>query len=175
MLPDQKLGIVVLSNGPTMLGDDYKFHRSLVFWAFDRLLGATPTDWSKEYLVQREKIERDGERALAALRATRLPDAPPSFPLERYVGDYEDRKVPSGLVHVGVEQGKLVVRFAGEGAFTGHLEHWHRDIFQLHSRAPGHNIVEFRFAEFRIDPAGKVAAMTLSSAYFRLTLDRVAA
>jgi hypothetical protein len=174
MLPADRIGVVVLSNGPTMLGDDYKFHRSIAYWVVDRLLGLAPEDWSRKYLAERQEIEDGGKRAWAAIEAARRPAAPASLPLERYAGDYEDRKVPSGLVHVGVEDGGLVLRFDNAGAFTGHLEHWHRDVFRLHSRAPGHNIVEFRFVEFTLGPAGEVGSLTLSSAYFRLTLDRVA-
>lgn len=173
MLPEQKLGVAVLSNGPTAMGDDYKFHRSIAFWVFDRLLGSTPKDWSGEFRSQIETIARENERAAVALRQSRLANVAPSLPLERLAGRYEDRTVPSGPVQVVVEAGQLVVRFAGEGAFVGHLEHWQGDRFRLHSRVPGHDIVEFRFAEFAIGPAATVTAMTLSSAYFRLTLDRV--
>ncbi len=173
LLPEQKLGVVVLANGPVELGDDYKFHRSIAFWVFDRLLGVPVRDWRMEFLTQLRDSQQQAEKSAEQLRRSRLPDAPPSLPLEKYAGDYEDENVPSGLVLVRVENGRLTLRFAGAGAFSGYLEHWHHDLFRLHSNAPGHNTVELGFTDFAVDPLGNVASISVGSAYFNFTLKRV--
>ncbi len=59
VIPDRKIGVVVLSNGPMMITDDGKFHRSIAFWLFDRLLGAPMRDWGKEFLTQKQAAQHD--------------------------------------------------------------------------------------------------------------------
>jgi CubicO group peptidase (beta-lactamase class C family) len=172
MLPERKIGVVVLSNGPTVIGDDYKFHRSIAFSVFDRLLGAEPHDWNRDFQNQLRTIHQTAETAAHALAAARRLDTTP-LPLERFTGAYEDRKIPSGPVGVRLENGRLTVRFAGAGAFAGYLEHWQDHQFRLRSLAAGHNIVELGFADFSVEPRATISSMSLSSAYFRLTLDRV--
>src|SRR5262249_12991305 len=141
MLPDRKIGVVVLSNGPTVIGDDYKFHRAIAFSLFDRLLTEEPRDWNRDFLGQLGEIHRAARGAADALGAARLPNVA-SLPLDRFTGAYEDRKIPSGRVTVQLENGRLTIRFAGDGAFGGYLEHWQDNQFRLHSFAAGHNIVE---------------------------------
>jgi hypothetical protein len=165
--------VVVLSNGPVVITDDYKFHRSIAFWVLDRLLGAPAHDWSEDFQTAMRGQQQDLQRKEAELQKARLSGARASLPLERYAGDYHDLKVHSGRVSVRVDGGRLVLRFAGVGAFTGYLEHWHGDQFRLHSNAGGYDFIGPDFASFTVDPSGVATTMSIVSPYFRLALDRV--
>lgn len=172
LLPERRIGVVVLSNGPVAAGDDYKFHRAIAFWAFDRLLGAATRDWGRQFQEQLRELKDRARKTAEELQRARARNTTPSLPLENYAGEYEDRAVPSGRVRLTVEEGRLTLRFAGDGAFRGYLEHWENDRFRLHSDCPGHNVIEFGFADFAIE-GGAVTSLCAGSAYFKFTLQRL--
>lgn len=134
-------------------------------------MGAADHDWSNDYLTRLQATQRAARKEADELRLSRLTKAP-ALPLEKYAGFYEDRSVQSSRVRVQVENGRLAMDFAGEGAFSGYLEHWHDNVFRLHSKAAGHNTVQLGFADFAIDPAGKAASLSISSAFFKFELAR---
>jgi CubicO group peptidase (beta-lactamase class C family) len=173
LLPERKLGVVVLANS-LQAGRGTELHKALGFWIFDRLLGAPQRDWSREYLGRAEADARakdkEREKERAAMSA-RLVGASPSLPLSAYAGDYEDREHHSGRVRVRMEDGKLMLRFNGEGAFSGWLEPHNRELFELHPNAVLAAQEWEEFPTFTIDPHGRVAAMTAFNARF----DRVPA
>lgn len=164
MLPRRRIGVVVLANGRTPSTDDYAipgfdhytFHKSIALWVFDRLLGAPPGDWRAHYLAQVAEHERRVREAEANLQAARLPGRGPSLALSAFAGAYEDRSGPLGRVVLETVEGRLRLRFAGEGAYAAHLDHWHQDVFRIITVG-----VRFTrgFVEFSIGPDGRVAAM----------------
>ncbi len=167
LLPERGIGVVVLSNGQggPHRGGGFAFHKSITLWVFDRLLGAPPRNWSHEMYARMREGEARSLQRKAELQQARLRDAPPSLPLEQYVGDYENTATSStasnpvlnGRVRVSLEQGGLALSFAGEGAFSGRLEHWHHDVFRLRSDIP----VDWgQFPRFSLTETGKIVSMT---------------
>lgn len=171
MLPDQKAGVVVLSNTTGLAGTSQLFGNAIALGLFDRLLGAPQRDWSKEFLVQSQNKQRDYQKMLAELGRSRLQNVPPSLPLEQYAGAYEDRKGHSGRVNVRAENGQLKLNFAGEGAYCAYLEHWQGDLFRMHSSAGGFDALGPQFAAFTVDQRGTVAAMSIDQ--LKISLDKV--
>lgn len=171
IMPDQKIGVAVLSNGPSRIIDDYRFHRAIAFGALDRLLGAPAHDWGKDFLARMQADGREAQRKERELQQARLQNAPASLPLEGFVGTYEDRRLHSGPVVVRVENGGLFLSF-GEGALSGRMEHWHGNVFRLRTNAGGYEYIGPEFTAFTLDPAGKVVSMSLTSPYFSFVLDR---
>jgi CubicO group peptidase (beta-lactamase class C family) len=166
LVPDQKIGIVVLSNGPQVPREKLELHRAIALWAIDRLLGAPRRDWRKDFIAQAQTAQRNAQNEEENLRHSRLPKAPPSLPVEMYSAQYEDLRGHSGKVDVRAEQGRLILCFSGSGAYCAELEHWHRDVFRLRSSAGSASVLGPLFATFTIDASGKVASMSIFDASF---------
>lgn len=168
MLPEKHVGIVVLTNGRRVMeyGDGFAFHKSIAFWLFDRSLGAPRRNWSAEFLERVRTAETDAKRRASAVRAARLQDAPPSLPLDQYVGDYENRSnawlesgpILNGRIRVSLVDGALVLGFMGEGAFTATLRPWHHDVFLVQPKIP---VNWQEFVGFALSPDARINAFTL--------------
>jgi hypothetical protein len=85
---------------------------------------------------------------------------------------YQDEKIPSGPINVRVEGDHLTLRFSGEGAFAGYLEHWQGDTFRLHSSSGGSDALGPAFANFLVSACGKVVTMTIESVGLKSRLER---
>lgn len=163
-LPERKIGVVVLANGPQPARDEYALNKAIGFWLVDRLLGAPLRDWSAEFLARSHALARPALRAEEEMQRSRNSASLPSAPLAAYAGVYEDRAADSGVVSVALESGRLRLRFPGEGAFCAWLEPWHHDLFRMHAGAEVDRVLdsgglEGRFVEFTFDAWGKVRAM----------------
>jgi len=155
MLPEEKLGLVILTN---MNGT--ALPTALMNRVFDLQLQAPPRDWSG-ILHERAKTLR--ARARAAQRKTeaeRVPNTRPSLPLSAYAGTYVDSL--HGEVVVRANDGKLSLSFGP--TWRGELEHWHFDTFRLSldTPAPAPVAVVFRLGanakvdDVQIDLAGPI-------------------
>jgi CubicO group peptidase (beta-lactamase class C family) len=171
LLPDMQLGVVVLSNSPKAVYGDftlgYLFHKAIASWIFDRFLGLPPRDWSRELLSRSRRAQQGTQENEEKLTRSRLSGKPPSLPLERYAGEYEDMSGHSGLVTLCLENERLTLSFSGEGAYGASLEHWHQDLFRLRSRPGVAGVLGMQFVAFILDVAGSVAAFTAFGATFR--------
>lgn len=143
MLPEEKTGVVILTN---MGGTSLTY--ALMYRLFDGFLGAPPRDWSAELRASVEALEAQGEAAAKKREAQRAQGTRPSLPLAQYAGVYLDSMY--GAATVQLEKERLVVRF-GE-AFAGDLEHWHYDTFRARWRDPS---LGRAFVTFALGPAGK--------------------
>jgi len=150
MLPEEKLGLVILTNmGGTTLP------LPLMFRIFDAYLGAPPRDWSGDMLKTIKAFEEQGKAAQKKQEAERVKDTRASLALGEYAGTYKNDLY--GDVKVMHENGKLGVRFGP--AFTGGLEHWHYDTFQAKFVAAGGAKA---FMTFALNAQGKVETLTLN-------------
>ena len=119
-LPDDRVGVVVLSNTngsgtvPTIVARN----------VFDRFLGLKPVDWSARMRKQQEEGEAAAEANKQQAVDARHPDTTPSHPLEDYAGRYAHPAY--GEAEVSLNEGALQVQTA---AFTVPLEHYHYDVF----------------------------------------------
>ena len=148
-VPEQKIGIVILSNYVTELPE------LLAFRFFDQYAGKPAKDLSAEALAESEKMKK-GEKA-------RKPVAPQNplaaMPLEKYVGDYSNNVY--GKINISVVDGKLTVVMGPKKEKLA-LQHWDKDIFAMHWLSDGLGS-EFGFAIFQVEPQGKVTRVTLDS------------
>jgi hypothetical protein len=125
LVPEAKLGIVILSNA-----DGHNMNPALAYRIIDAFLGAPPRDWSSIYLAQQKKAEAAQVAMEQKMEAERAKDSKPSLALDRYAGTYADSMY--GDATVKVENGKLVVRYGP--TFEGDLEPWQYDTFRAHWR-----------------------------------------
>ena len=121
MLPDLKLGIVVLTNQ-----EEAGAHAAITWTVLDHYLGAPPTDWVTAFrdLAMVEAAEGEAEVKKAGKRNA---DSRPSLPLASYAGRYRDPWY--GDVTIEEHAGKLTMSFTHTRQLVGELEHWQYDTF----------------------------------------------
>ncbi|MCA1573520.1 MAG: serine hydrolase, partial [Acidobacteria bacterium] len=150
MIPEEKLGLVILTN---MHGTTLPL--ALMYRIFDAYLGAPPRDWGANMLKTIKSFEEQGKAAQKKSEAERVKDTRPSLALPEYAGTYKNDLY--GEVRITHENGKLGVRFGP--AFTSGLEHWHYDTFRAKFVAAG---VSYAYMTFALNAQGKVETLTLN-------------
>ena len=153
MMPEENLGLVILTNSESALTT------VLANKIFDVFLGVPKRDWSAEVMARSKRGEEDAKAAAKRLEDSRVPNTKLSLPTAAYAGTYSGAMY--GDARVTEENGKLVLRLVPSPNFVGDLEHWHFDTFSIKWRdsivypfGPG-------FVSFIIDPQGKVSEMKL--------------
>jgi CubicO group peptidase (beta-lactamase class C family) len=134
MIPDERLGIVVLTNA-----EEGAAFSAITHHVLDHYLGAPAHDWLGAYLA----LAALRDSALAASQqesgAARDSTSRPSLSLASYAGTYADPWY--GDVAVTLDDGSLVIRFTRTPALVGDLVHWRHDTF----------LVRWRDRELRAD------------------------
>jgi hypothetical protein len=152
MIPDLKLGIVVLTNqeaGGAM--------EAISYHIIDQYLNAPATDWigafrslAEQQLAQAKEVERNQS-------AARNAESKPSAPLAKYAGSYKDAWY--GEVTIALEAGKLVLRFGHTPGLVGDLEYWQYDTFVARWRDRSLNADAF--VTFALKPDGGIDQMKM--------------
>jgi len=122
MIPDEKLGIVVLSNGmnpPTTAVTNY---------TINAFLGLEEKDWSAEMLEKNKKRQSDDKRISERIEK-RVTGTKPSLPLENYTGTYNAPIY--GKIEVRLENGNMRLIFEHTPELSATLEHWHYDVWKI--------------------------------------------
>ena len=153
MMPEKKLGVVVLSNM-----DHAALPELLRQYIFDRELGAPMRDWSgdtyKRYLTQRHRVD-----SVEKVQATEHPaNATPPLPLSAYAGTYTDSLY--GDATVEIKDGHLELT---RGEWHAPLQYWNATNFRW--SVPGSPAGPM-FIKFEIAPDNSVTGM-----YFGLAGD----
>jgi CubicO group peptidase (beta-lactamase class C family) len=150
MLPEEKLGLVILTNM-----DGTMLPLALMNRIFDAYLGAQQRDWSAEMLKIIKSFEEQGRAAQKKAEAERVKDTRPSLAVAEYAGTYKNDLY--GEIKVTHESGKLGIRFGP--SFISSLEHWHYDTFRAKFVAAGVTNVPVTFA---LNAQGKLDTLTLN-------------
>jgi CubicO group peptidase (beta-lactamase class C family) len=150
MIPEEKLGVVILTNL-----NGTSLPTALMLKVFDAYLGAPPKDWSADMQKILKGLEEQGKAAQKKLEESRVNGTQPSLALEKYAGTYKDDAL--GDTKVAVENDRLVMRTPG---FVGDLEHWHYDTFRATFRDTV--ILGKVFVTFALNPEGKTDALNIS-------------
>jgi CubicO group peptidase (beta-lactamase class C family) len=152
LVPAERLGVVVLTNGESDLAP------ALTYRVLDSFFKLRPTDWLKAFL-QADQLDRArADSSVAAARATRDSLSKASLPLERYAGQYRDDLY--GEATISLEDGRLVLRFSHSPAFTGDLEHWQYDTFITRWRGAH---LEPAYVTFGLKPDGSIERVRLAA------------
>jgi len=144
MIPEKKLGVVLLTNL-----EGQQLTTALAFRIFDAYLGAPQRDWSAELRKVMKGLEDLQEDVKKKQEKDRVTGTKPSLALDRYAGTYKDDLY--GAIKVVKEKDKLVLHFGP--SFVGDLEHWNYDTFRITWR-DGHT--PKGFVTFRLTPKAKV-------------------
>ena len=178
LLPQERLGVVVLSNGSAAAREDlgsWKLgpSKAIAFWVFDRLLSLPARDWNHDLLARAQAARQDRDQREAKLSLSRPSDTRLLRALEEYAGVYHREVGYQGRVKVVVKDAELFLYFAGDGAYGAVLRHWHGDLFRVHSRAGVADLVGVQFASFAIDGYGRVDALAVFGETFQRAVESI--
>jgi CubicO group peptidase (beta-lactamase class C family) len=156
LVPDERLGIVVLTNQEATGVFD-----SVVQQLLDFYLGAPPADWPAAYRRRTEDERAKAEAAVAKAGAERDPTSRPSLPLTRYAGRYADRWY--GEAVVSLEDGRLTLTMTRTPGMVAPLEHWQQDTFVARWREAfmGEEQPADAYVTFALRPDASVERMSL--------------
>jgi len=152
MVPDRKLGVVVLTNQES--GETFE---AITYHVLDHYMGAAPFDWLGGYEVVRARTDAAIARAEASTASERDESAGPSLPLERYVGTYHDAWY--GDVTIARDGAGMVIRFSRSPDLVGDLEHWQYDTFVARWR--DRSLRADAFLTFALNPDGSIERATM--------------
>jgi hypothetical protein len=151
LVPEEKLGVVVLING-----DEGEACNAVIYHVLDHYLKTGAKDWIAAFGAARKDREAKAQAAMTKQAGSRNASSKPSLPLERYAGDYRDAWY--GPAKVELQNGNLVMRFSHSPGLVGKLEHWQYDTFVakwIDKTVPD------AFVTFSLGAEGKVKEITL--------------
>ncbi len=149
MVPEEKLGIVILTN---LNGSVVSM--PLVYRIIDSYIGAPQKDWSGELLKTVKRMTEMGQAAQKKAEADRVQGTKPSLDITNYAGTYNSELY--GDVKISNDNGKLKMQWGP--AFGSVLEHWHYDTFRATFFTAGQSRV---LLNFNLNAQGKVDTLVL--------------
>lgn len=146
MMPDEKLGVVILTNLNGTPAPEILFP-----YIFDLYTRDAPRDWSKDYEEILGGMKKAAQDAEAAMLKARVAGTSASLPVAKYVGTYADSMY--GDLAITESGGKLGMKL---GLLEGTAEHWHYDSFRA-SMSSRSAPVQKALLTFVLDAQGKPA------------------
>lgn len=122
MIPDENLGVVVLTNGtksPIM---------AATYYALDQYLGLETKDWSSIYLEQTNAWLAKDQRIPDRI-AERVMNTKPTLAEEQIIGTYHSDLV--GKISISKVDGNLRLDFKHHKQLAATLSHWHYDTYKI--------------------------------------------
>jgi hypothetical protein len=123
LVPEERLGMVVLTNSMTWL-PTAACNRIL-----DEFLGGDKKDWSTMMLEEFRENRRKFHQRITDATTPRIEDSRPSLELKHYTGTYTDPLY--GKATVELANNELVLRFDVNQDLTADLDHLHLDTFRV--------------------------------------------
>ena len=152
LVPEKKLGIVVLSN----LNQE-NMPEALRWSILDLVLGFEPRDWNALLIERGRKEREDGQKARKELEATRRPNTKPTHDLAGYAGTY--RNAGYGAVSIAAGPNGLQAGWLNN---QSPLEHFHFDTFLCKTGA-----LDGQPVQFNLNPRGEIVSLDLVNMNFR--------
>lgn len=125
LIPDEDLGIVILTNGLKGI------FTPIVNYTVDAFLKVSERDWSGEAL-QRAKKFRDTR--IEERKKARIPGTKPTLALAKYAGVYHTPAY--GDITVKNSGDKLQLYFEHTPDLSADLVHWHQDVWEIKWHKP---------------------------------------
>ena len=148
-LPDDKIGVVVLTNlNGTPLPNVIAYN------VFDRLLGMEQVPWSKRFLDSEKQGLQSEQEAKNKGYVGRKMGTHPSHDLGNYVGDYGHPGY--GVISIGPDGDGFKMKF---NLVSETLKHYHYDTFQVPEDP--FNPFEKLLVTFRTDANGEISGIVM--------------
>ncbi|MDH5609317.1 MAG: serine hydrolase [Cyclobacteriaceae bacterium] len=120
LVPDENLGIVILTNSMTGIGFP------LMMYIINSYIHGDDRDWSADFLAQKsEKIED----LVKERQASRKMGTSPTLELEKYCGNYFDPI--HGKIFIQQKDDNLRLVFENAPGLSATLRHWHADTWEI--------------------------------------------
>lgn len=123
LIPDENLGVVVLTNGvksPIM---------AATYYALDTFLGVEAKDWSTHYLNRANQNEKKDTR-IADRKAAREFNTQPTIARAKMVGKYNSALC--GTITIAEKNNQLTLEFEHAPLLAARLTHWNHDVWEIH-------------------------------------------
>ncbi len=153
LMPEENLGVVILSNSETSLPS------WMVNKVFDIFLNVSKRDWNAENLERSEKGKAAAKIVEAQTEASQVKDTKPSLALSKYAAVYSSQLY--GEARITEENGKLVLQLVQSPNFIGDLEHWHFDTFRVKWRDSVRYAFPKGFVTFTLNAKGQIDEMKI--------------
>lgn len=153
LVPEEKLGVVVLTNSETGIGP------ALAYRVVDVFLGGPADDWTAAYVEQAREAETRAADRVAKQEALRNKASKPSLSLAGYSGSFDCPLVGPATVTANGTGLHVIVDPSDAG--TGEAEHWQYDTFLVRWKDP---TVVKAFLTFQLAPDGKVVGFRMEQA-----------
>lgn len=153
MIPEEKMGVVLLTNGmPAVL------NMALRNAVFDFMLaGEMRVDWAQSLFRVEEFVRQRGPAEEKERLESRIPKTDPSLKEKEYVGTFEDKMY--GTAEVSFKKGQLTLSLLpSKEIFTGEMTHWHYNTFRVDFNDP---FLPFGLVTFEFNSAGEVSGFTI--------------
>lgn len=154
MLPEHKLGVVVLTNQESGAA-----FQAITRTVLDHYLNAPPKDWVAAYAELDKQRQTETKASLAQAEGLRVAKSAPALPLAAYAGRYRDPWY--GDVVIDAKDGQLSIRFTHSPALTGTLEHWQYDTFV--ARWKDRSLDADAYVTFSLTPMGKIGQVRMEA------------
>lgn len=149
LIPDENLGVVVLTNGMKSP------ITAATYYALDRFMGKEEKDWSATMLSSRNSSQLEDKR-ISSRKEKRVNGTKPSLKLTGYTGTYHSKI--HGPIYVTQEGGELKLSFKHAPALNATLRHWHHDVWEI-DWDQRHAWFSFGTLQFNLDNNLKVTGM----------------
>ncbi len=146
MIPDKKLGVVVLTNGmksPIM---------AATYYALDQFLGIETVDWSAKILEDINKYQKEDNR-VEERKEKRVLNTNPSIAVGDFLGTYKSDIY--GDIKITKKENHLRMNFEHSPDLSATLRHWHYDVYEIIWDAK-HAWFNFGTVKFNLDNNLKV-------------------
>lgn len=153
MIPEERLGVVILSNSETSLPV------IMMNKVFDMFLGVPKRDWNAELLERVKQGRTAAKKAELEEETSRVKNSKPSLALSQYAGSYGGTMY--GEARITEENGKLVLRLVPSPNLVADLEHWQYDTFQVKWRDSVGYPFGRGFITFILNAQGKIDEMKI--------------
>lgn len=148
MMPDEQLGIVILTN--SMSGITFPLTMKLI----NDFIEEDKRDWSQEFLNR----PSNGKDPVKERKVARIANTKPSLSLENYTGAYDAPM--HGDIEVKEENDQLRLYFDRAPQLSATLKHWHNDTWEI-IWDETHAWFDFGTVQFELDHNAKVSGMEI--------------
>lgn len=151
MIPDEKLGVVVLTNGiksPIT---------AITHYTLETMLGLEARDWSAEILERQARRPAEDPR-ITAIKNARVLRTKPTLDLKEYAGTYHSAIY--GNIRVDLEGNTLRLHFERSPELSATLSHWHYDVWEIKWDRL-HAWFDFGVVKFNTDNKQQVTGMDI--------------
>lgn len=149
LIPDENLGVVVLTNGmksPIM---------AATYYALDLFLEGTSKDWSAEMLEQTNKRKKDDKR-ISFIKEHRVLNTKSSVSASEIAGTYKSDIY--GTIKITNTNNQLRMEFEHSTFLSASLKNWHYDTYEI-KWDKKHAWFDFGTIKFTTDNNRKVTGM----------------